>query len=190
MGRVNVMVDCLNRLFCATSTPGPIGHVEASRAPATASQNEGLRTIAARIRRAGTCPDDLDPQAVLQELLKSKDLYSQEPQHLASYDPTRLKNLRTVAQPLPAQFLLPTEEAAVLSQPGVLALNSEELEQRSLHHSTPKPYWDAELRKPAARRDFLCRLAAAGLLCGADRVDAEVGFFSCEKEGRPAEIDC
>ena len=122
------MVDVLNRLSCAAAEPGPVGHIEASRAPSTAPQAEALRTVASRVRRAGPCPDDLAPVKALQELLKSKDLYSQEPQHLAEYDPDGLKILRTVAQPLPGNTLLPPEEAAVLKQPAALALSSEELE--------------------------------------------------------------
>ena len=176
------MVDCLNRLSCAAAEPGPIGHVEASRAPPTAPQAEALATASARVRRAGPCPDDLSPPKALQELLKSKDLYSQEPQHLAEYDPDRLKILRTVAQPLPANTLLPPEEAAVLKQPAALALNSEELEQRCATHTMPKPYWDPRLRSPSTRRDFLRRLASVGLLCGTDKVEAEVGFFCVKKK--------
>ena len=179
------MVDCLNRLSCAAAEPGLVGHVEASHEPPTAPQSEALATVCARVRRAGPCPDDLSPQKALQELLKSKDLYSQAPQHLAEYDPSRLKILRTVAQPLPANTLLPSEDAAVLKAPSALALDAEQLQQRCVTHSMPKPYWDPLLRKPLARRDFLRRLASVGLLCGTDKVESEVVFL-CEEKGRPA----
>ena len=171
---MNSMIDCLNRLACASAEEGPIGHVEPSRAPATASQAESLATVAARVRRGGRAPIDLTPQAALKELLQAKDLYSQEPQHLVSYDPSLLKILQTVAQPLPANTLLPAEESAILSQPGRLALNSEELEARRLRQDMPKPYWDPTLRQPSLRKDLLRRLASVGLLCGCEVVNSEV----------------
>ena len=63
-----------------------------------------------------------------------------------------------------------------MKEPSVLALDDEQLQHRSITHSMPKPYWDPRLRKPLARRDFLRRLASVGLLCGTDKVEAEVGF--------------
>ena len=124
-----------------------------------APQSESLATIAGRVHRGSRCPTDLSPQAALKELLQAKDLYSQEPQHVAPYDPSLLKILSTVAQPLPATTLLPPEESSVLSKPELLARSSEDLEQHSLKHSCPKPYWDPLLRKPSTRGDFLRHLA-------------------------------
>ena len=124
--------------------------------------------------------------------MKSKHLYSQEPQHLAEYDPSRLKILRTVALPLPANTLLPPEEAAVLKEPSVLALDDEQLQHRSITHSMPKPYWDPRLRKPLARRDFLRRPASVGFLCGTDKVEAEVLFLCVKNTGDQQRliVDC
>ena len=177
------MVDIVNRLAAATASEGPIGYIEPSRSPATAPQSESLATIAGRVHRGGRCPTDLSPQAALKELLQAKDLYSQEPQHLAPYDPSLLKILSTVAQPLPATTLLPPEESSVLSKPELLARSSEDLEQHSFKHSCPKPYWDPLLRKPSTRRDFLRRLAKVGLLTGTDCVHSEVGFLCVKKKG-------
>ena len=89
--QVNTLVDCINRLACAAAADGPIGHVAPSHFSATASQSECVATLPARVRRSGLPPSDLSPTAALQELLQAKDLYSQEPQHLASYDPSLLK---------------------------------------------------------------------------------------------------
>ena len=90
--------------------------------------------------------------------------------------PFALGDFAEAAQPLPAYTLLPAEEGAVLSKPGVRVLKSEELEERCARHSMPEPYWDPELRRPQKHCDFLRRLAAAVLLCGTDKVEAEVEF--------------
>ena len=174
--RVNTMVDIVNRLACAPASEGPIGHVSPSRAFPSASQAECLATFSSKVKRAGQPPTDLPPSAALSELLQAKDLYSQEPQHLASYDPDLLKILQAVAQPRNAKTLLPTAEAAVLSQPVSLALSSEELESLRSRQEMPTPYWDPALKSPAVKRDFLRRLARVGLLVGCEVVHSRVGF--------------
>ena len=108
------MVDVLNRLSCAAAEPGPVGHVEASRALPTAPQAEALATVTARVRRAGPCPDDLAPVKALQELLKSKDLYSQEPQNLAPFCFEKLKVLKGNSFPKEAVPLFPPQAGALL----------------------------------------------------------------------------
>ena len=80
-----------------------MGHVAPSSFSITSSQTDSLATLSARVRRAGLSPLGLLPSAALQELLQAKDLYSQEPQHLASYDPSLLKILRAQAQPRAAK---------------------------------------------------------------------------------------
>ena len=175
--RVNTMVDIVNRLACAPASEGPIGHVSPSRAFPSASQAECLATFSSKVRRAGQPPTDLSPSAALSELLQAKDLYSQEPQHLASYDPDLLKILQASAQPRNAKTLLPTAEAAVLSQPASLALSSEELESLRSRQEMPTPYWDPALKRPHVKRDFLRRLARVGLLVGCEEVHSRVGFF-------------
>ena len=181
--RVNTQVDALNRLACATSTFGPIGHVEPSFVQASAAQSECLSGMMAKNRRAGRPPVDLSPSSALKELLQAKDLYSQEPQHLASYDPSRLKILQARARPREAITLLPTEEGLILGKPNLLALGSEELEELSQRSSMPVPYWDPALKVPKARKDFKRQLAAVGLLVGCEVVHSEVGFFCVKKKG-------
>ena len=88
--RVNTLVDCIHRPACATAADGPTGHVAPSSFSATASQSECLATLSVRVRRAGLSPLGLSPSVALQELLQANDLYSQEPQHLASYNPSLL----------------------------------------------------------------------------------------------------
>ena len=95
--RVNTPVDCISLLACAVAADGPIGHVAPLHFSATASQSECLATLSARVRRSELPPSDLSPAAALQELLQAKDLYSQEPQHLASYDPSLLNIFRVQA---------------------------------------------------------------------------------------------
>ena len=118
----------VNRLACASAEEDPIGHVTPGRTPASASQSECLASFSAKVRRAGLPPIDLSPSAALQELLRAKDLYSQEPQHLASFDASKLKILDAPAQPRDAKLLLPASEWGVLQRPGCLALSSEEVE--------------------------------------------------------------
>ena len=103
--RVNTMVDIVNRLACAPASEGPIGHVSHSQLFPSASQAECLASFSAKLKRAGQPPTDLPPSAALAELLQAKDLYSQEPQHLASCDPDLLKILQSVAQPRCAKTL-------------------------------------------------------------------------------------
>ena len=181
--RVNTLVDCVNRLACAPASEGPIGHVAPARTPASPSQDECLASFSAKVRRAGQPPPDLSPSAALAELLQAKDLYSQEPQHLASYDPSLLKILSASAQPREAKSLLPAAEAAIIAQPSALALDSEALESLLSRHEMPRPYWDPVLRRGDVRRDFLKRLARVGLLVGCEAVHSQVGFFCVKKKG-------
>ena len=177
------MVDIVNRLACAPASEGPIGHVSHSQLFPLASQAECLASFSAKLKRAGQPPTDLPPSAALAELLQAKDLYSQEPQHLAGYDPDLLKILQSVAQPRCAKTLLPTAEAGVLARPSLLALSSEELESLRSRQDMPTPYWDPALRRPHVRRDFLRRLARVGLLVGCEQVHSQVGFFCVKKKG-------
>ena len=172
--RVNTLVDIVNRLACAPASPGPIGHVSPAHTLPSASQAECLASFSSKLRRAGQPPPDLSPSAALAELLQAKDLYSQEPQHLASYDPDLLKILQASAQPRDAKTLLPSADAAVLSRPATLALSSEELETLRSRQEMPTPYWDPALKRPSVRRDFLRRLARVGLLVGCEVVHARV----------------
>ena len=162
---MNTLVDCVNRFACAPASEGPIGHVApGARTAPSPSQHEFLASVSARVRRAGQPPLDLSPSAALSELLQAKDLYSQEPQHLATYDPSLLKIFSAPAQPREARTILPAAESAILSSPGSLALSSEELKALSSRHEMPRPYCHPSLRHSSTRHDLLKRLARVGLL--------------------------
>ena len=87
-GRQRLYEDCvgsLNQLAAATSNSDHFRRDAPSRAPPTTVQANMLHGVHRRIVNYGPVPVDLTPSGALQELLNAKDLYGQEPRHLASY---------------------------------------------------------------------------------------------------------
>eukprot|EP00973_Karenia_brevis_P007030 954519-Karenia_brevis.AAC.1 len=62
----------------------------------------------------GRQPEDLDGRRAIFELLKSRDLYAQEPQNLALYDSNLLKVAKGETVPKNAEHLLPAAVAAYI----------------------------------------------------------------------------
>ena len=73
----------------------------------SSSQMSILNSLDDRISLYGSRPQDLTPLDALNEVCKAKDLYTQEPQHMAPYLPDKLKVTKGVTTPLPMESLLP-----------------------------------------------------------------------------------
>ena len=181
---MNSVVDSLNRLATATSDRnGHLGFVAPSAMRPTSVQGAVLDRLSASVRRSGRCPPDLDPSRALRELMRTKDLYSQEPQHLATYDAKALKILHTTTCPKRAETLLPPAAAEFLRRPVMLEKSTEELEQTLLHDSMPRPFWDQGLaRSPRRLESFLRQLFHRGMLSFRSAIKAEVGLFFVKKK--------
>ena len=108
---------------------------------------------------AGRCPSNLTPERALEELLKCRDLYSQEPQHVVKFEPEKLKVLRTSTVPKRGRDLMRPTEAAFLADVSQIQLGAEEVESVREVQSLPRPFWDAILRRgPALLKKFVLQL--------------------------------
>ena len=96
----------LNHLAAATvNSPQFSPTLPRRRAQRTAVQSSVIDSLCERVGRAGGLPSDLAvPELALRDMLASKDLYSQEPKHLAAFS---LEQLRVAKGDLrPAHFVV------------------------------------------------------------------------------------
>jgi len=85
-----------------------------------------------------------------------KDLYTQEPRHLASYDPSKLKVAKGAILPEPVAGRL-SPSAALLHQHRDVVIEKSEQEIAALGpEDRPRaPYWDPVLKRSASKRHGL-----------------------------------
>eukprot|EP00959_Pyramimonas_sp_CCMP1952_P145786 3052289-Pyramimonas_sp.AAC.1 len=83
--------------------------------PPTAVQRSVLESVQERIDFYGNPSSEaVDGERSLREIPRSTDQYELEPQHLASYDVTRLRVCKGDINPVPVTDLLPAEAAGFL----------------------------------------------------------------------------
>ncbi|CAK0825870.1 unnamed protein product [Prorocentrum cordatum] len=153
-----------------------------------AVQRSVLESVQERIDFYGNPSSEaVDGERSLREILRSTDQYELEPQHLASYDVTRLRVCKGDINPAPVTDLLPAEAACFLRHfQSQIELSEPEIAERVREAGgMPEPYWDPRLRGDAElRRDFFCRLARIGIAgfrrAIKSRCDA---FFARKKDG-------
>ena len=75
--------------------------------PATAVQRLVLDRICSAFHRAGVCPEELTAEKALGSMLRSKNLYAEEPSNLVPYDPDKLKILQSKVIPKRLESVLP-----------------------------------------------------------------------------------
>lgn len=105
--------------------------------------------------------------------------YSEVPNHLANYDPAKLKILRHGTSPRSIVDFLPVEAAALLKD-----FRNSIVDQDSMAEVGGfSPYWDPTLRfNKTARVDFVVRLFRAGLLTLRPVAKSHVGVFFVRKK--------
>ena len=154
-------------------------------------QQRVLDDLRCRVRAYGRPPPDLSCRRALRELLATRDLYGQEPHHLAEFDMSKLKIARGSVKPKSAHLLLPADAARYLHHSTTLIERDvASLQDIVADPSFPKPFWDKKLRSSKrARRELLRVLVSLGLVSFRRRVKAWVGLFFVKKPGRvPEEI--
>eukprot|EP00972_Heterocapsa_arctica_P054016 7958403-Heterocapsa_arctica.AAC.1 len=84
-----------------------MGPARPSYQQATGVRHSVFQNVARKVAQCGPCPSDHDTQQALEELLRAKDLYAQEPKNLAPFCAKKLKILRGNVNPKDAKELLP-----------------------------------------------------------------------------------
>ena len=144
------------------------------------AQRSILRRTWAKVSRFPYRPT-LSPSDAFHGLLKSTDMYSDQPQHLRPYDPTKLRVLEGRVTPRPLRDRLPPAGVHALDHADSViyrtAAEIDALAEQGL--LTPvRPYWDPRLRHDrSARRDFIMRLYAVGLVGFRLAIRSRIGAF-------------
>ena len=118
--------------------------------------------------------------------MKGKDLYTQEPQHLAPFRAELLRVAKRRLDPKPVARLLPEHAAWYVDTFRTAMLKSEqELEHDRLQLAWAQPYWDPSLRASRRkRREFYQLLLANNMLTFRRKARSLVGaFFVWKKDG-------
>ncbi|CAK0870936.1 unnamed protein product [Prorocentrum cordatum] len=145
-----------------------------------------LRSLDDRISLYGERPRDLTPLSALNEVCKAKDLYTQEPQHMAPYLPDKLKVTKGATTPLPLESVLPAGALRLATDFKKHVLKSEsELEADRLRGVSVTPYWCPDLRRSKQRRrELFATLCDRQLLTFRRRIFSRVSiFFVWKKTG-------
>ena len=143
-----------------------------------------LDSIFSRVRAYGRCPEGLSRSAALSELLAARDLYSQEPQNLARYDPALLRVAAGSVEPKDAKRLLRPEVSALLANfRDHIELPPEAVQAVVASATLPRPDWDPTLSSNRAmRHDLFRKLLRIGVLGPHSSLKASVGLFFVKKK--------
>ncbi|CAK0875312.1 unnamed protein product, partial [Prorocentrum cordatum] len=148
-----------------------------------------LDSIVERVDAVGPPPPGLAAEGAARELLASKDLYSQEPKHLAPFDLTKLKVAKGRARPRSVANFLPPLAGEMIRNPAQY-IEKDEGEMEFTRQTTDpiKPYWDPVLRSSRLERWRLFRvLYELGLITFRPRLRARAALFFVKKK-KPGEI--
>lgn len=185
-GLVEEAARSLNTLYASSVGPSQVPK------PAAGTPNLAQQTV---FRNLGRCavrfleePAAQPPLEALYELLRTRDLYSEQESPRVPYDLAQLKVFRTTTQPRglgqrlrgPAAELHTDYRRSIERSEGEL---SALLETGEL--VLPKPFWGEKLRTDrAVRRDFFARLCKRGLGGWRRVVSGHIGcFFVSKKSG-------
>ena len=179
-----MVVDSLNHLAAArVNSAGPEAPSSGSLRD-TAVQTWMLESISRRVALFGEPAADLEPELALREICFVKDLYSQEPKHLATYDLSKLKVAGGSVRPRPAvQMLPPLARGLLENHEHYIAKNHAEVEQMDVSEVPGQPSWDPTLRRSRkARMELLGVLVRAGVVSFRRAIRARVSFFFVKKK--------
>ncbi|CAK0888070.1 unnamed protein product, partial [Prorocentrum cordatum] len=151
--------------------------------------NEEQRALQAARTSVDPSKGGLTAEGAARELLASKDLYSQEPKHLAPFDLTKLKVAKGRARPRSVANFLPPLAGEMIRNPAQY-IEKDEGEMEFTRQTTDpiKPYWDPVLRSSRLERWRLFRvLYELGLITFRPRLRARAALFFVKKK-KPGEI--
>lgn len=126
----------------------------------------------------GPRPAEVDPESALKDMQAAECSYDGTPNNLASYDPEKLKVLRSRVQPKKITQFLPCEPAKLVDH-----YESQILHQHIDDDTSFSPYWDPALRFDKQKRlDFILRLHKSGLVKLRRSPRSFIGAFFVKKK--------
>lgn len=166
--------------------------------PPTVVQHLVDQRLNAAFEEAGECPKDLVRGQVLNDMMKSHNLYDEEPSNLAHFDKNKLKILRSNVSPKPLESLLPPHIIPVVRnfKTMIERSNSEAVSELEANPGCcpHRPYWDPTLQKDEhVRADLVASLYNVGVVGFRRRIKAAVGLFFVKKKTPDAirmVVDC
>ena len=158
----------------------------------TKVQSAMLHSIRERVALFGDPDPEMTTTSALAELGVVKDLYTQEPRHLTSYDPSKLKVAKGAILPEPVAGRL-SPSAALLHQHRDVVIEKSEQEIAALGpEDRPRaPYWDPVLKRSASKRHGLFRtLFTLKMLGFRTGIKAMASFFFVDKSNGMIRLIC
>ena len=169
--------DSLNKLALHTSNSFNFPHFATERPP-TAVQDFVMGRVVESLKLHGDKPLNMTPETALHELQAAEFSYDGMPNNLASYDPGKLKVLRSQVQPKRISKFLPVEPAKLVEH-----YESQMLLPNHADDSGFSPYWDPALKYDRSRRlDFILRLHKSGLVKLRRSPKSFIGAFFVKKK--------
>ena len=168
----------------AEARPPPMGAAGGRDVPTSPSQDSVMSRIGRRVTSVGPCPEEVDPDGALMELLHMKDLYDEAPKTTVPCD---VKRLKILTRDFTAQDLytrLPPEGRWFLDNSRkTIELSCEEYEAQMVDKVAPKPYWCPALKASRKLRLELVRgLASKGLIGFRERIKSAIGIFCVRRD--------
>ena len=149
----------------------------------TAVQRHMLTDMQRHIGAYGLQLEDMNEEGALAEVLSSRDLYPQDPKHIADYNFDKLKVVRRAFQPLGARARLPPDARALLEDFHVHIERTEAEMFTREAQDTPRPYLDPKLH---GSRSEMLRLFLAlyerGLMSLRSKLKRHIGIFFVRKK--------
>ena len=190
---MDIVTHTLNDLAICDEARGPSSRAQRSSSrPPTKVQQAMLSSIAERVALFGDPDPEMTPHSALAEIGAVKDLYSQEPRHLASYDATKLKVAKGGVQPLPVLERLSPAASLLYKHRGLVIERSEqEIAALGPDDRPVAPYWDPVLRRSTRQRHRLFRsLFSLRMLGFRAAVKADAAFFFVKKSHDMIRLIC
>eukprot|EP00438_Fugacium_kawagutii_P014873 Skav225062 [mRNA] locus=scaffold2293:21259:24786:- [translate_table: standard] len=167
--------------------------LRAPRAPdgRTAIQVEMTKDILEKVAQIPSPPDDMTEEGCLRDLMGASYLYG-EANHLASYNPDKIKIFKRRLTPMDARSLCPPEVRRQLELfPQFIERTEDEISTLYPDGLQVEPYWDPALRRDRKlREDLYVRLWNTGLLTFRRRRKALVAFFCVKKKDGMQRLIC
>ena len=166
-------------------------HAPRTQRPRTAVQIEMTLDILKRLDTLPPPETGCNEEQCLRDLTGASYLYG-EANHLASYDPDRIKIFRRRLNPLDARSLCPPEVRRQLELfPQFIERTEDEISDLYPDGLGVEPYWDPALRKNRKlREDLYVRLWNTGLLTFRRKRKALIAFFVVKKKDGMQRLVC
>ena len=162
-----------------------LNRTESADLKLTAVQKRMMSDLQRRISNYGERPPDMEDENALGELLQNANLYVQEANNVASFDPNEVKILSRKLDPIPAQEVASPVARMYLEHFDCLVERPvQELEALRDSQTLVTPHWDVKLKNSLkARMQLYQKLHSCGLLTYRWREKAQVGVFAVKKKG-------